>query len=257
MKNRLLKCTGLIIGLVFVFALFPQSTATVIWDDDFNGGTIAPEWIVKDGDWTAIDNYLRADNIVAEEECVIWRNCTQTVGTWSIDVYHGTDDEYFKTTVLFFANGTEVDDFFGYGIRLLGDIVYLVKQLGGFTTISLLGSATTEGLEDSWTSFDVTRNSTGGIHVYINATSYSEEPDIIAVDHDFDTSERFVIQARVDVSGEYFDNIIIDDELPDSTTSTPTSPTTNGELDSTLLLMLGAGVGGAVIIAAVVCLRRR
>ena len=69
--------------------------------------------------------------------------------------------------------------------------------------------------------------------------------------------ERFVIQARVDVNGESFDNIVVDDEIPTTPTPTPSPTPTPEPINTTTLLIIGAGAVGVVIIAAVVCLRRR
>ncbi|MHA2027178.1 MAG: hypothetical protein ACW98U_14850 [Candidatus Thorarchaeota archaeon] len=122
-----------------------------------------------------------------------------------------------------------------------------------------------EPFDETWTHIDISRNSTGGIHVWVNGTPSTDAPNITVVDPTYDYSERFLLYHH----GAYaarFDNIvvddevidpIVDDEVIDTTTTTSTTPTTNGgQIDPTLLIV-GAGVAGVVIVAAVVCMRRR
>ncbi|MFW9974968.1 MAG: hypothetical protein ACFFDQ_06875 [Candidatus Thorarchaeota archaeon] len=254
------KTNYLVLPLLFSILVFSvcdieQVAATVVWEDNFDDGNYSG-WTVKTGDWDATDHYLEAIQTDFLMECVIWRNCSQVVGTWSFDVRLGTTSEGWSTTVLFFANGTERGDFNGYGLRVAGTHVYLIKQIGSFDPVLVLGSVETDGLVDRWTHFDVTRNSTGGFNVFINATSSIAEPDITAVDTVYSNSERFVIQANPDAQGIFFDNIYIDSEIlivePEPTT--PTTPTATAPPPdmTTMLLIVGGGVAVIVVLAIIV-----
>ncbi|MHA2199868.1 MAG: hypothetical protein ACXACG_02200 [Candidatus Thorarchaeota archaeon] len=101
MKSKLLKCIGLLIGLVFVISLIPHTSATAVpvWEDNFNDRNYNG-WTVKTGlfscmnktlagtyDSTPEGNSMRFDN-------EIWANSTVSYGTWSFDLYFGGQSNY-------------------------------------------------------------------------------------------------------------------------------------------------------------------
>ena len=268
MKTKMLKCTGLLIGLLFVFSLFPQAAADVVWMDNFNDGNY-DGWTVTDGDWliNGTDNHLTSEWIDWSINR-IWYPSSQIVGTWSFDIYQGSNIEGpGGTWICYIANGTDPpDDYYGYGIRIAGTSVYLVKVSGFIATAINLGVATGWDLRHVWTHIDVTRNSTGGFNVYINAPSNTTPSDISVVDTDYSYSERLVIHNTM--WGNLVDNFIVDDEIwitnpVDSTTTDTTTPSTTPTNGGTpppiepMLLIAGAGAAAVVIIAVVVLMKRR
>jgi len=258
LKSKLLKCTGLVIGLIFVFSLFSQSAAAVVWSDNFDDGNY-DGWTVTEGAFDVIDGCLVqvSDGDLGHS---IWHESSQVVGTWSLDVFFGKDIPDTlglpSTSIEFMGNGTD-----SYTVSI-GDLGIKFSIRGYPLSYVEIGNYT-----HTWTHIDITRNSTGGFHVYVNATSTTAEPILTVVDTTYSYSERFVIgigyqdEARID-------NIVVDDEIlirppapttPDTTTP-PDTTTTNGGITlpmDTVLLITGAGVAGIVIVAAVVFMRRR
>ncbi len=268
MKKCLLKCIGLLIGLVFVFSLIPHSAADVVWDDDFNDGD-HDGWTEIIGTWDVDPDGLWLENLYVDDiHQRIAHPSSQVVGTWKFDHYHADHHVNEHTTVWFITNGTDTpDENYGYGLRMRESNIYLIKLVGAWEVsypLSGGGYTSDEPYELTWTHYEITRNSTGGFNVYINSTSTSAEPDITAVDETYSYSERFLI----DYNGIYstrIDNITIDNELPPEptsptdTTPTDTTPTNGGTtlpIDM-ILLIAGAGVAVVVIVAAVVFMRRR
>jgi len=265
LKTRIMRYSGLLIVVLFVFALFPQSAATDEWSEYFEGDMDG--WTVQSGNWTVTpDGTLEVNYLFQDVRNRIWHNSSLYEGAWSFDVYHPDADTYYKTTIFFIANETESGLIYGYVIQFDVNTISLLRRMGSNTANYWLGSIETEGLENTWTSIDVSRNSTGGFDVYVNATSFPTDPDFSAVDTEYNYSERFILEARVPVEGAQFDNIVVDDEpieraqINDHTTpTTPTGTTPTGvgtPLDMTLLFV-GGGVAGVVIIVAVVFMRRR
>jgi hypothetical protein len=266
LKTKTMKYAGLLIGLVFVLSLFPQSSAAVVWSEDFETGMDG--WNVTAGNYRITDGCLESYQ-VSVIVYRIWHPSSQVVGTWSFDQYHLSMDTGTET-ILFMANGTDPpDNYYGYGLKFEGSSVYIVKQSGGSGTAISLKFVILEDFARTWTHYDITRNSTGGINVYINATSTLGEPDLSAVDTEYNYSERLVIYELYD--GNMWDNIVVDNASVDVTQTTPTphpdtssttTTTTSGGTPlpptDTTLLLIGAGVGGVVIlIAAVVFMKRR
>jgi hypothetical protein len=120
----------------------------------------------------------------------------------------------------------------------------------------------------TWIHIDITRNTTGGIHVYLDQTPDIIEPNLTAVDTTYSSCEIFHV-ANIFNDGSRFDNFVVSDEILTPTTTTTTTETdpsttttpTNGEptqppMDMTLLIA-GAGAAVVVIIVAVVFLKRR
>ena len=81
MKTKLLKFTALLIGLVFVFSLFTQSAAAVVWSDNFDDGNY-DGWTVEDGDYSVTDGALRSE-ATGDLNNIIWYPSTTAVGTWN------------------------------------------------------------------------------------------------------------------------------------------------------------------------------
>ena len=267
MKTELLKCTGFVIGLIFVFSLFPQSAAAVDWEDNFDDGNY-DGWTVAYGEWRVeweekwLETYLGAGMIhrISHPSDVV-------VGTWSFDHYHGYDAFQEYTTVWFLTNGTDTpDENYGYGLRMRQNDIYLIRLRGEWDQDMLISGAVytpDEPYDKTWTHYDITRNSTGAFHVYVNATTDVAEPVFTVVDTEYSYSERLIIDVRGDVS-HCIDNIVVDDNITITprapTTPTPTATTTTEgptPLMDPILLVAGAGVAGIVIVAAVVFMRRR
>lgn len=264
-----MRCTGLLIGLVFILSLFPQSTAAIIWSDDFETGFDG--WNVVIGDWRVVNGYFEL-YYVTQIYGTVWHASSVVEGTWSFDVCHSTTLSQYEVNYMFMLNGTEVPaDYYGYGIRISGSSVYFVRQSGGFNSLAALSFVIWEDTVGTWTHIDVTRNSAGEFNVFFNVTPGTTEAiaNMSVTDTNYDYSEKFLIQAT-GIPTARIDNITVYDEIMidaiDSTPTTTTTPTTN-ETPTTgngnpppsdyTLLIVGGGVAAVVIIGVVVCLKRR
>jgi hypothetical protein len=230
----------------------------VVWEDNFDDGNY-DDWTVSNGSWHVVDGSLEAvygTDLLHE----IWHNSSQIEGTWSFDLFLVYDsNDYGSMYFDFIVIGTSE-----YSLRVSCDEGNPVVALMGGVTLESAGLAVGN---QTWTHFDITRNSTGGMHVYVNATGSVAVPILSAVDTTHSTSERFEIASTYDVEGSRIDNIVVKDTIDItptySTTPTGTTPTNGGTspppqpIDTTPLYIVGAGVVGVAIIAVVVFLRRR
>ena len=268
MRTVMMKYAGLLICLIFIASQLPQTAATEVWSEDF---TDISEWTIVWGEWFVDEGILKT---YYDDETIqrISHPSTQTVGTWSFRINQSNNMAYERTTVWFMTNGTDTpDENYGYGLRINQETIYLIKLVGSWALDQPIAggaffSPTPFFLR--WTQFHVTRNSTGGLNVYINKT-LPAVPDISVVDTEFSYSERFLIDFR-GFSRTWIDDIVVDDDVPEPlnptptptpipSNTTPTSPTNGGTeppSDMTLIIA-GAGVAVVIILVAVVFMRRR
>ncbi|MFW9795188.1 MAG: hypothetical protein ACFFEE_12845 [Candidatus Thorarchaeota archaeon] len=265
MKNGIMKCSGLLMGLGIIFLLLPQTAATIVWEDNFDDGNY-DGWTVTDGSWAVVNGNLTAvyDGDTSHQ---IWSLSSQVVGTWSFDVFlAGPQMSGNQIRVGFMGNGTDTATYF-LTIQPADTDSGIKFELGNWP----LGYVEIDDFRQTCTHIDITRNSAGEMYLYVNKTGPVAEPDLAVVSllqfYLLDTSDRFVISSS-NSDGSVIDNIVVNDEIlitppatttPETTTTPDTTPTNGGPgipIDSTLLIV-GAGVGGVVIIAAVVCMRRR
>ncbi len=213
MKTKILKFTALLFGLIFVFSSFPQTAAAVVWSDNFDDGNY-DGWTVELGSFLVTDGELMSDTGTTIR--IIWHASSQTVGTWSIDHWNPTHVNIHAQNIIFLASGdvTPTADYSGYGIRIREASVFLLRYDEG-VSVSLVFTLF-ENFEQTWTHYDITRNSTGGLHVYVNATSTTAEPDLVVVDTTYDHSNKFILRGGNNI-GAYavsqIDNITVDNEI--------------------------------------------
>ncbi|MHA1137490.1 MAG: hypothetical protein ACTSSE_13475 [Candidatus Thorarchaeota archaeon] len=269
MNKKYLQGISVLIGLLIVITSITSSASAnhVQWCDGFEDGT-CDDWTVILGDWEVTDGYLKSQPRTGTK--IIAHDSFQVEGTWSFDVFHESCYAGFETVFMFMASGTDIHGCYGYGILLSGDSFYFVKQDGDITTLESLGFVSATCFENTWTHFDVTRNSTTfEFKVYINATSNVANSDISVIDADHITSEEFAIRG---VGCDcYLDYVVTDErflitELPapttiNETTSSDTTPSTLEDEPLTLdpvLLALGVGaVAVLVILIATINLKKR
>jgi hypothetical protein len=278
LKNEMLKFIGLMICLVFVFSSIPQSAAAVVWEDDFNDGNY-DGWTVEVGDWDASSYALTGD--ASAWVIRIWRPCNQTTGTWSFDylnIVDGPDaywgDFFCYYNVHFMTSGCAASpgcNISGYSVQFFEDVIYILRYDDYYPV--LLKMALLEGQWGTSTRYDITRDATGTIRVYANATSPDAEPVIEAVDTTYSNSEKFVIDVEYN-NYPYFlssiDNIVVDDEFGYSTTTATTTTTTttttepptptdpgNGEPFVMDPMILAVGGGAIVLVLVLVVIAKR
>ena len=266
MGNKILKIAAVLIGLSFILTGLSQAAAAVVWSDDFDDGNYNG-WTVAQGAFSVTDFALRSES-TGDSYNTISHPSTTTVGTWNFSYYHdaGTDSQFL---ILFMANGT-TNPFLldGYGIEIVGSLdipsIRLLTEEKDLGQVYLDILVPAEDFQGTWTNFAVSRNSTGGLNVWINGSHTFE-----VVNNDFDYSETFVFSSyssSVGVEGGRLDNIIVSDQpLSPPTTSepaetttpseTPTGPGTPDPINPMLLAIAGAGV--VIVIVAIVCMKRK
>ncbi len=272
MTKRILKIAAVLIGLSFILTGFSQASAAIVWSDNFDDGNY-DGWTVEDGAYSVTDGALTSE-ATTDPYDIIWYPSTTVVGTWNFSFMYDFDASQAVYLIMFMSVNQTISINYqaGYGIEISDDVavdpsIRLIKQDGHWLGIStLVMPLVFEDLQDTWTDFAVSRNSTGGLNVWINGTHTWE-----VVDSDHDTSEMFVYYtytATTGVQGGHLDNIVVDDvpispyvpttpEPTETTTpsETPTGPGTPEPIDPMLLAI--AGVGVVLVILAVVCLKRR
>jgi hypothetical protein len=282
-KRRFVILLGLIGSLVMAtLVVNPVSATEIYWEDDFDdnnydgwtkhGNEVMP---ALELDFDCIDGAVYVNKTNGAWGWLAHPS-TESVGHWSFDFYQPTDGDG-PVDFFFMCNWTTWEDIEGYSLHIQcftdnEPIIYLWGWDGSFNggNSFLVSYNHDSQIEDTWTHFDVTRNSTG-IFVYLNS---NRTPIIQYSDVTYNSSEVFMFSAGQYINGEWaefgMDNVVVDDDenyippKPEPTTPTPsptpsdTSPTNgNGEpLDPTMIMMIaGGGVAVIVVIAIVVKMR--
>ncbi|MFW9793941.1 MAG: hypothetical protein ACFFEE_06560 [Candidatus Thorarchaeota archaeon] len=279
MKNNLLKCISLVIGLVFIFSLLPQSAAAVVvWEDNFDDENY-DGWTVKTGTFACCNKTLAGtydstpDGISYVFDNEIWINSTVSYGTWSFDLYYG-GQSYYGPAVWFSCDRISSDPEWigvgwpgGKGVCIQRErenwFFHRVNEHSGQTCATW--NATPDGSIGLETGYEVyfTYDEIGYLNMWINGTHFDQAANFHSEYH-FDSQNVLIVMN----DGSWIDNIKVWDEVipypedgettPTPTTPTPTTPdnTEPQPLDSTLIIA-GAGVAAVVIIVAMVFMRRR
>jgi hypothetical protein len=182
-----------------------------VWEDTFDNSDSLNDWDVGYGNWIVDNGALtvtdceKIDPNHPPSPCVtsIWHEQTSMTGTWGIDILHsGTED--FGTLFYFIGNGVHEwgVNYYpseGYAIHVWGnskiDLDY-VKE-GAYQNSP--GEYSPPEQLTGWMHFEIIRNDSGNIRVYLNNT------EIINADQNLVTSsENINIQTEVGVK---LDNI--------------------------------------------------
>lgn len=258
MKTKILKCTGLLIGLIFVFSLFPQSAAAVVWSDNFDDGNY-DGWTVTGGSFTVTDGQLEVATMNGEYPALIEHQSNVTMGTWSFDIHIG--DEATLNWVFVHFMKDEPDYFFGVAMEL--------EFFAATVTLNRISSTIPTEIDD-WVNpggiyrqahIDVTHNETNYFYVYVNGSLAFETAGIVPYHLTFD---YFAFGGS---TGSTFDNLIVTEyvePIPSTTTTPPdTTTTTTGDTTpppapidmTTMLIIAGGGIAVVVVIVIIVKMR--
>jgi hypothetical protein len=201
----------------------PPGRAATVWSDDFSDGDYAG-WTVEAGTYTAVNYRLEnMGNIIN----VIHHASTVAMGTWSFDLdiispITGNDAE-----VSFLAidlNPTTHYAQNGYAVEFSMAKVWLIKYVDGSpTTLASYYIGPNEGtVLRALEHVDVTRNTAGEMHVWVNGTHR-----LFYQDTTFSSSTYLVHDSSSSVA-HYLDNVMVSDtiDLQPPTTTTNTTTTT-------------------------------
>jgi len=273
MTKKILKMSAVLIAFSFILAGLSQVSAAVVWSDNFDDGNY-DGWTVEDGGYSVTDGALTSE-ATGDYYDIIWHPSTTAVGTWNFSFMYDVVNKLAVYIIMVMSVNQTISTNYqaGYGIKITDELgldptLTLIKQDGNYISIgNMVVPFVVADLQGTWTDFAVSRNSTGGLNVWINGTHMWE---VVNVEHD--TSEMFVYYTYTDltgVEGGHLDNIVVDDEPispyaqtttpePTDTTTPSETPTGPGEptpIDPMLLAI--AGVGVVIVIMAVVCMKRR
>ncbi len=154
---------------VLLWMMFPRTCrAAPVWSDNFDDGNY-DGWMVANGTFTAAGHTLKP---IGGAGYIIHPSSVET-GTWSFDILPGTD-----TAVMFICNHpVPINESIALGIVVGG---------GGHPALALIelreGSGTSnppiyyyERSPTAWQHVDITRDSEGRVHVYLNGTLALDE----------------------------------------------------------------------------------
>jgi hypothetical protein len=242
--------------------------AAEVWSDNFDDGNY-DGWTVEEGGYRVTDGVL--ENYFVDIDThyhIIWNSSSVTEGTWSFDV-NINHNHPGAVSCMFMVNGTSRLDYEGYFLRIEDNEVmigYLIVQTLGSQSYLLDLNDSFDDFQGTWTHFDICRNETGGINVFVNET-YSA-PVVSSVPNiQYDYSERFVFQTWAGYDTQ-FDNVVVDDEdlhqvwtdpstTPTTSDTTPTDSTTPPPPTDMTTMLIIAGGGIAVVVVIVVIVKMR
>jgi hypothetical protein len=273
----------LIAGLAMVVLCISTCTTTtnaaLIWEDDFDDGTFAPEWTICDNQtfhdggygwngstWDASNNYLELTEAPGDWG-IISHPSDVAYGTWSFDFKDNESQVGYgrMANILFISNSFyDREDLYANGSSYFIHFdVFTTEEPHNFTlslvkrfnneriVIDVEGNVPVAG----WHHIVVTRNTTGYFYVYHNDSLIMQGEDT-----DIDTSEMLWMW---NAQWQMVDNFVVYDEVVDHTstptTTTPTStPTTAPPPFPPLVIGLIGGISaGVVILLVIVVLRRK
>lgn len=220
--------------------------AEAIWSDNFNDGNY-DGWTVTRGALDASDGVLRGATATWNW---IYRDCISNNGTWSFDVYYAGVAGF---NVWFLCNYLELGNYYrpwdGYFIHIseyTSGTIQLRRDWDGGQVV--LDSYDPPGSLNGWWNIEVDRTTEGWITVRVNGTEQMEVYDDKWNESLYFFFESYNIQA--------IDNILVDDEIMDTTTtvtttttSTSTTAATTGNIISpSAMTLIYAGVGIALVL---------
>ncbi|MFW9832399.1 MAG: hypothetical protein ACFFEK_00225 [Candidatus Thorarchaeota archaeon] len=233
------QLVGFLLVILSVAVFIPtMSSAAEVWSDDFQDGDYVG-WTVLTGTFSAEKQFLQG--VESEGYQSIQHSSSVAYGNWSFDVYHNSSvASHFYRVYSFMADEL-----------IEGSVVYagvMVPRNGYSIDFAALGadfnrwengSPLTRGdfsiTFSGWRTITIIRDRTGHFEFYLNETLVEEADDTT-----YTTSAVF---GWCSMPGNAIDNIIVSEFEPSLLTIDP--------------LLIGAGVGIAVIVIAIVVYFRR
>jgi hypothetical protein len=236
---------------IMIFLPSKVSTATIIWEENFESENWKENWNVSGfnvTDSTPLPGNISVTNGVLSitgddtQETIAEHPNSQATGTWSFDLdVTPTKRNHFY--VAFFGEKmgsfTGKDDFtpsYSYGVIPVtasfgmwdSEFVFYRRMKGSSSVTSLGRYAPSQIL--GWHHFDITRTAEGVFNIFINGSHCKTFQDTV-----YTTTEVFRISGG---PGPGIDNIVVRDDFVSTTTTTTSTTTTNGANASVELLAL-------------------
>lgn len=255
MNNKNLRVLSKVITVLVLSILIqalPTAKAATIWSDNFDDGDYQ-DWTLLAGTVSASEYNLRATGFGA---AVVYRNSSTVTGTWSFDLDMTDDpDDAQVCFITKYISGKYVRDNYLVENNANYDGFRLLRWIWTGSSMShlILDEYDVIGGLTGWYHFDITRDGSGRMYVYINETLAMQ-----AVDTTHDTSSCFVFNVPTGPSGTgpAIDNVIVSDtvDISPPTTETTTEPTTPVKESTTdffgnsYVIFFGIGIFSLVIV---------
>ena len=208
--------------LVLMLMGVPANTSsnTDDWIDTFDSADSLKDWRVPYGNYTVDEN----EHVLVASNCYetngfclssLWRNSTASTGTWSFDLRILDNHSFF---ILYFLGISATSDGLhpntGYAFHIDRYKIFHLRyrQYGSNPIIS---SYTPSNETKNWMHFDITRNSTGYMEIFLNHSSI-----ITGSDNRFTSSENINFQLD---NGAKLDNVSYTTTKITTTTTTSNS----------------------------------
>ena len=250
MKTRWIQIiAGLAMVVLCISTCATTSNAALIWEDDFDDGNF-DGWTIGEGNFTAASNSLECTEVSSTRGwAYIYRETGVDTGTWSFDCYltSGQTDDDFCITVSPQAD----DELVGYSfIGIRPNHVNLWIKLGASVQkVETWSSSST--FNDTWTHIDVAVDENMIFDVFVNHVHRLHyNASYLTGGYGY-----FAFNSRAE--GNAIDNIVVNDTVDETLpfNITPTTPPPDSQL--WILITVGGGVAVAIIVLAIIFLRRR
>jgi hypothetical protein len=188
------------------------SFSGIVWTEDFEDGTYAPEWTVMEGDYSASEYFLKAGNDKLQYY-TINRTSTITSGTWSFDVFfdgYVSMGNYLRVIPISSGpispqSGLYLSIENGYGFTQWYDGFELNNWID-YEYISFCYDNSFDFQNTfNWHHIDITRDISGKFNVFVNGTLILQ-----AIDSTHQSSENFIFNSKWNHA---IDNITVDDTI--------------------------------------------
>ena len=212
--------------LVLMLMGVPANTSsnTDDWIDTFDSADSLKDWRVPYGNYTVDEN----EHVLVASNCYetngfclssLWRNSTASTGTWSFDLRIVDNHSFF---ILYFLGISATSDGLhpesGYAFHIdKYKVFHLRYRQYGLNPI--INSYTPSNETKDWMHFDITRNSTGYMEIFLNYSSI-----ITGQDNRYNSSENINFQLD---NGAKLDNVSYKTAMIITTATTTTTTTTS------------------------------
>jgi hypothetical protein len=258
-KRWMQLSAGLAMVVLCISTCAITSNAAGNWSEDFEEGPL-DDWtlfgwesmdspVTIEGNFSAVSHMLE----VLDDDLNVARHSSNvTVGTWSFDMFVPEDD-YGFIRVEFMSNGASLEAHGNMSWVAFSAWFYGTEPLFYF----LYGTESSKHLLKTidkplagWHHIEVSRNSDNRFLLTLNGTLEANVTSTLV------TSSTYFQVLCNNVTGAAIDNIVVEEPIPTTTpTPTPTTPPPDSPL--WILITVGGGVVVAVIVLAIIFLRRR
>ena len=173
-KQKILKIgtSIIVLGLIMVGIFGNASSNMDNWVDSFDSNDSLNDWTIDVGNFSVIKNegVLVASDCYSESGfCLssLWRNSTATTGTWSFDLRLSESHTFF---MLYFVGHLvfTTHPASGYSVHVNKDKILNLWYRDSNTNVKIDTYTADNETLNNWMHFDVKRNSTGYMEVYLN-----------------------------------------------------------------------------------------